>query len=209
MVQSDKTVLSSTDKAHAGLTGEMQTDLHTSTRVAFETILDSAKILLADKKIKSILDKLDQVPALESRIRSRIEQDRLNDMARQQALKDYNLDRDSWDKKRDIDALKIVKRGQAEQIKAHEDFTHKQRLDIEGHQKKNQGLIKGIGLEKHKNNALKDALKQARAEIAQISEEKAQLHKAFLTLEKQADWSASQLQAAADLPLPLRDDSQM
>ncbi|OQN95703.1 hypothetical protein B0A48_18451 [Cryoendolithus antarcticus] len=204
---------------------EEQPAVPTETRKVFETLLESAKKLSKDKAIGSILDSIDEVPALVEEVRSRDEKERLHQLARREGLKDYNQDCDDQlarekqlqervktlqqqltESRKRVGSLKTAEVNQSTRIKTLEDQVKQKDLDIKIGGDKVQGLIKAIGAEKQKNGAWTTANKNCEARIAQLETENKELQKAWTNLKKQSEWMEQQLQDAAKLTVPLRDD---
>ncbi|KAK6421852.1 hypothetical protein LTR95_016760 [Oleoguttula sp. CCFEE 5521] len=205
--------------------GENKPAVPTETRKAFEILLESAKKLSEDKAISSILDSIDKVPALVEEVRCRDEKERLHQLARREALKDYNQDRDDQlarekqlqervetlqqqvtESRKTVGSLKTAEVNQSTRIKTLEDQVKQKDLDIKSGGEKVQGLIKAIGAEKQKIEALTNVNKNREARFAQLETENKELEKAWTNSKKRGEWMEQQLQDAAKLTVPLRDD---
>ncbi|KAI7316596.1 hypothetical protein KC315_g10710 [Hortaea werneckii] len=132
-----------------------------------ETLLDSASALSNEPALSHALASINQIPALEAKIRSQEAQEEVAKSARQQALDDYATQRDNWmaekqqfqtrvetlekfllQEKSKVESLEANGGQQSRRISSLEVFLAKSGLNEQSSQKKIQGLIKAIESER-------------------------------------------------------------
>ncbi|KAI7158568.1 hypothetical protein KC349_g4757 [Hortaea werneckii] len=168
---------------------------------------------------------MDQIPALEAKIRRQEAQEEVAKSARQQALDDYASQRDDWkaekqqfqskvetlekcllQEKSKVELLEANGEQQSRKISSLEESLAKSSLNEHSSQKKIQGLIKAIESERQKCITLDKELGQSTTKAAQAHSERDEIKKAYEKAQKQANSYRVELDTAASLTVPIVED---
>ncbi|KAK1093100.1 hypothetical protein LTR48_003000 [Friedmanniomyces endolithicus] len=195
------------------------------TRQAFHDLLDSATVLSGDQGIRAILDNVERIPSLEDKIKQNDESLRTHEKTRQQALHDYNSDRDTWmlEKQQLIEScalqrnelasmnevtrsLKNEKASCASEVQTLKENEGKQNLDMENRQKQIQGLVKAIETARQDISVLKSSIASCESRTKEVEHEHSELQKIHTRARTEADAATQQLQETTRLFVPLSED---
>ncbi|KAI7239099.1 hypothetical protein KC330_g2132 [Hortaea werneckii] len=205
---------------------ERRNDPSPDVRVLLETLLDSARALSNEPALSHALASMDQIPALEAKIRRQEAQEEVAKSARQQALDDYATQRDEWkaekqqfqsrvetlekcllQEKSKVESLEANGEQQSRKISSIEESLAKSSLNEHSSQKKIQGLIKAIESERQRCRTLDEELGQSATKAAQAHSERDEIKKAYEKAQKQANWCRLKLETAASLTVPIVEDA--
>ncbi|KAI7489213.1 hypothetical protein KC351_g1493 [Hortaea werneckii] len=194
--------------------------------VVLDTLLDSARALSNEPALSHALVSINQIPALEAKIRRQEAQEEVAKSARQQALDDYATQRDNWkaekqqfqtrvetleksllQEKSKVESLEANGGQQSRRISSLEESLAKSNLNEQSSQKKIQGLLEAMESERQKCRTLGEDLRQTATNAAQAHSEKDEIQKAYEKTQKQANWYELQLKTAASLTVPIVDDA--
>ncbi|KAK5107668.1 hypothetical protein LTR62_000903 [Meristemomyces frigidus] len=225
MAHTNETSPAATNGLAAGEGGLETRVVSAKTRNAFHDLLGSATVLSGDQSISVFLDDVERIPYLEDKIKQNEKLLRTHENTRQQALHDYNSDRDLWvlEKQQLKDSalllqnelasineqtrsLKNEKASWASEVQTLKENTAKQNSALDNRQKQIQGLVKAIETERQDNLALKRTLASSEARTKEFEREHSELQKNYVKARNEADIAMQQLQEAAKLSVPLRDD---
>ncbi|WPH02407.1 Hypothetical protein R9X50_00527000 [Acrodontium crateriforme] len=190
-----------------------------------EALFDSIKSLATDPATNDILGAIDAIPALKEKIKRLEEEEKVSHKARQKLHDDYNNYRDRWlkekakyeeqiaalgreaqQKQQTIVSLQHSETTTSKRIEMLEAKVTKQKEDLEGGQKKFQGIVKAIETERDTRRGLEDTLRSCNTTIAQLESERNDLANDRLKWKNDAERATSDLNAAAELTVPLTDD---
>ncbi|KAI7668296.1 hypothetical protein KC318_g5366 [Hortaea werneckii] len=205
---------------------ERRNDPSPDVRVLLETLLDSARALSNEPALSHALTSMDQIPALEAKIRRQEAQEEVAKSARQQALDDYATQRDDWkaekqefqsrvetlekcllQEKSKVESLEANVEQQSGEISSLEESLAKSSLNQHNSQKKIQGLIKAIESERQSCRTLSEELRQSTKKAAQAHSERDEIKKDYEKAQKQTNWCRLKLETAASLTVPILEDA--
>lgn len=226
MLRFDKTGLAMGHLIQESSQMERKNEPSPNVTVVLETLLDSARALSNEPALSHALVSINQIPALEAKIRRQKAQEEVAKSVRQQALDDYATQRDNWkaekqqfqtrvetlekfllQEKSKVESLEANGGQQSKRISSLEESLAKSSLNEQSSQKKIQGLIKAIESERQKCRTLDEDLRQTATKADQAHSEKDEIQKAYEKAQKQANWYELKLETAASLTVPVVDDA--